>query len=286
MKIIVIAQAVVIVASVAVTAISTGADTSMSRVYLPLGTLAQPPPVIPAIEGAARSHVAYVRKLGFGLGNDQRAVLKIGDSITSSTHFLTELADDVTLAPEDGRLTITWQRYRHSFARRSMASVGGASAHSILDPSCWTASLLACEIRANPGAVALVMLGTNEVSFQTPPDVYRTQMFQVVDTLERAGIVPVISTIPPRRISGTNEQVQALNTVLAEVAAERRAPLWNYWLSMTEPTLIDGGLADGLHPNVAPTGAADLTPAATRYGYNRRNLEALRVLDAIPPPAA
>jgi len=62
------------------------------------------------------------------------------------------------------------------------------------------------------------------------------------------------------------------------VAAQRQAPLWNFWRALE--ALPSQGVEPGdIHPNVPPNERSDdFSSAGLRYGMNVRNLTALQVL--------
>ncbi len=100
-------------------------------------------------------------------------------------------------------------------------------------------------------------------------------------------MIPVLSTIPPRldTVDGQamGPRVATYNQIIADVAAEKNVPLWNFWRQTQGTSMINQGLdSDGIHPNIL-NGAdgAVLTSTGLRYGYNQRNLGALQVLDKI-----
>jgi hypothetical protein len=81
-----------------------------------------------------------------------------------------------------------------------------------------------------------------------------------------------------------SERVARFNAEIAALAENRALPLWNFWRQMVEPGVPDQGLSDdGVHPSALcpPCTAIDFRPAGLRYGYDLRNLGALRVLDRL-----
>jgi hypothetical protein len=78
-------------------------------------------------------------------------------------------------------------------------------------------------------------------------------------------------------------RVATYNQIIADVAAEKNVPLWNYWAQLQGSSMINYGMhSDGIHPSVY-NGAdgAVLTSTGLRYGYNQRNLGAIQVLDKL-----
>jgi lysophospholipase L1-like esterase len=128
--------------------------------------------------------------------------------------------------------------------------------------------------------VALIMLGTNDVPY-TPDAEFEADLRRILDfTIER-GVLPVLSTIPPLYRRGLEGRAEALNAVIARLAAEYELPLWDYYAAL-QPLPGTGMAADGVHPNWAPSGRnADFSPENLEYGMVVRNLTGLYVLDAV-----
>jgi hypothetical protein len=128
--------------------------------------------------------------------------------------------------------------------------------------------------------VALIMLGTNDVS-ATPPDQYRSNLQRIVQTSIDMGVIPVISTIPKR--VGFDGPVATVNQIVTETARGFDIPLWDYGSTM-QNIPQNGLLDDGVHPNFPPgdfSAAADFNAVNLQYGYVIRNVTALYVLDAV-----
>src|SRR5439155_11535555 len=159
-----------------------------------------------------------------------------------------------------------------------------------VDPACSAArfgSPLACELHVLRPSIALIMFGTNDMSHDDLP-LFVQQMTRIVRTCVAMGVIPVISTIPPRADSTTMDaRVADYNRALLQVAATEAVPLWNYWLALSQPSMVDRGIGgDGVHPNAAGGCAprclaTDFTDEGLRYGFNQRNFTALEVLRTI-----
>jgi lysophospholipase L1-like esterase len=104
--------------------------------------------------------------------------------------------------------------------------------------------------------VALIMLGSNDISGGKVPADYRDGLKQIVKKCLDAGCVPVLNTIPPRR--GHNEAVEAANRVVREVARELKIPLADFHAECLrlapgdswDKTVISD---DGVHPSAGKT---------------------------------
>jgi len=227
---------------------------------------------------------------------------KIGASITVSRNFMHCFAGGhVDLAGRDA-LQATIDHFlagdaggTDPFTRDSVSATVGWSAGAALagEPS-----PLDREVAALAPVVAVIMYGTNDIQ-QRSPDRYGDQLLTLVDTLLGYGVVPLLSTIPPRDDDEwADGQVPVYNALVRAAAQGRLVPLVDFHAELA--ALPDHGLGpDGIHPTTyRPGGAARacaLTAEGLRSGYNVRNLITLEALDRLrqtlldgraPPDAA
>ncbi|HEX4607212.1 MAG TPA: GDSL-type esterase/lipase family protein, partial [Urbifossiella sp.] len=241
-------------------------------------------PVIPAVDPATADTVRAIVARGELTGRNPLAFITAGDSNSAdaggfTSGFLTGLGSP-TYNPVASGLTAvgpglvdTLNVYRAtgSFTRPNPATYPGFRASDVL-------AYLPGEIAASNAGLALVMIGTNDLFAQTDPQLYTEELDDIVQMLEAAGIVPILSTIPPNvYASGAySNQVLVLNQVIADVAGQFGLPVWNLWAGLG--ALPNGGLgADGTHLTYSGDGS-NFTPDALASGQNTRNLEALNVL--------
>lgn len=247
------------------------------------------------ILGASRAHLAEIYLLGQTLGNRANVFVKVGDSITESNYFLSPFGEGTYDLAQYTHLqeAVTFfsqaemYEQRNPFNAISQAAKRNWTSASVLDNSqanpryCYPGEApLACEYASVRPAIALVMLGTNDVSIMSSAE-FKENMSNLVELSLEKGVIPVLSTIPDRR--GYERQVQAFNEVIKELAAIYDIPLWDYAGAMA--ILPDKGLsADGAHPST-PRGevatVADFSPENLQYGYTIRNLMALEILDRL-----
>jgi hypothetical protein len=178
-----------------------------------------------------------------------------------------------------------WARTGNSFYNTSLAAKAGWSSWSVLAPSLADKTVcgayespLVCEYRISRPAVALIMVGTNDV-MGTPSDAYRANLQRIVGDTVNLGIIPVVSTIPPFLRTGYEARADELNGIIVAVAQEFDVPVWHYWAAL-QPLPNRGLAPDGVHPSWSP-GPADFTAENLRYGYTVRNLTALQALDLV-----
>jgi len=275
-----------------------------------------PAPIIPTIDASSKTRLRGIYLTGQESGNRAGVFAKVGDSITWLSFFLKDeigcgvdrMDSYSNLLPTveyfrattfPGDYTDAWCGVANSFTRASVTAVHSWTAADALDParldpapsgcSAPYNTPLKCELHLIKPSIALIMYGTNDLFFFNDLGMFRANLNQiVVDTLE-AGVIPVLSTIPPRFDS---PEMSALvvphNQVIIEVAQAQQVPLWNYWLALQDPNLVNHGIGDdGVHSNYSldgtggDYGAAIFTSEGLRYGFNLRNLTAIQVLDKL-----
>lgn len=215
--------------------------------------------------------------------------MKVGDSSTVSRGFLGCFADrdEVDLAGRDELAdTIAHFRNRHaagrnSFRRRSHAAHEGWSARHVLRGN--PPPVLA-EVRAIRPRFAFVMNGGNDVEGDDDY-AYALRMLRIVELLAGNGVIPILSSIPPRTDDeDRNRAVDRYNRITWAIARAWQLPYLDYHQVMVR--LPRQGLAgDGVHPNILVQGsrghACRFDELGLRHGHNVRNLLALRGLDLL-----
>lgn len=215
--------------------------------------------------------------------------MKVGASGTVSNRFLDCFAgDDIDL---DGRVALqeTIDYYNaiaagdeSSWNRTTIAARVGHSAGWVIsdDPSPLDEEIAAINPRA-----AIVNYGTNDMGLGST---YETAMWPFVanftallDQLEAAGIIPIVTGLNPRSDSASAARwVPTYNAVTLAIAESRQLPYINMYEASVD--LPDMGLVgDGIHGNVFADGTSRpcaFTEPALQYNYNVRNLLTLEVL--------
>ena len=233
--------------------------------------------------------IENVRDIAARRARNPDVFIKVGDSATVNRAFMQCFSRDAEV-DLDGRVelrplieTIRGARARgtDSFRRQSRAAGVGWSVYRVLSGS---SSAIAEEVRAMQPRFALVMFGGNDVETGSLRR-YESRMEELVSRLERWGVIPILSTIPPRNDDPeADAQVPRFNAALRALAERRRLPLVDLHAVMVEQP--DRGLAsDGVHPS-APVrdGRAhgcDLTEAGLAHGQNVRNLLNLEMIAAL-----
>jgi len=267
-------------------------------------------PIIPQIDAYTKSVLMQIHHKGLGLGNSENTFAKAGDSITASNSFLVDigcggekLADYQSLQPTINYFRshqfnpiygTGWCRVSNSFNANSPSAQSGWSSYHALDNNWLYLQYLhdcpyqyyipiTCEFDLTRPSIVFIMFGSNDVNHTHTSD-FRLALTELIEISIDNGIIPVLSTIPPRVDSNiANSKVPMFNNIIIDVAKKYHIPLWNYWLALQSPSMIHFGISnDSAHPSVyRGNQSADFSRAGLRYGYNQRNLQALQILDSI-----
>jgi hypothetical protein len=265
------------------------------------------PPVIPIIDARMKARLQTILAAGEARTPPNRPSVfaKAGDSITESASFLFDVGCNVYVLGVYSSLRPTIKYYRsttfayqsqawcggreNSFDRSSLAAVGGWTTDDVLQttPMCAAPNndYLRCEYAKIQPAIGLIMFGTNDLDRSPDPTHFEHNLNTIVAETVAMGVIPVLSTIPPRLDSPSkNALVGPYNAAIAHVAASAQIPLWDYWLALYDlGSRYNYGMSgDGIHPSVYQgSNASIFTAAGLEYGYNVRNLTAIQVLDKI-----
>ncbi len=216
--------------------------------------------------------------------------MKVGDSISASTNFLHCFAGTTVDLGDHAALQATLDVYggatilgTTSFDRDSHVVESGRTAYWAMDGQ---PSPLVQEMDALNPAAGVVMFGTNDIGWfgddhVSTLDWYHGHMFDLVDAMIDRGVIPILSTIPPRDDnSALDAWVPTFNAAIRGMAQGRQIPLVDFHREL-EP-LVDHGLSgDGVHPNASSSGACVLTTDGLMHGYNVRNLITLAAVDRV-----
>jgi len=221
-----------------------------------------------------------------GNRNPQR-FSKIGDSMTVSDSFAKCFAKDPVVGAasidrddDDASLEGTRQYFLESkiggttsFDRVSQSATVGWMAVKAIEGN---PTPLATELAATDAAFAVVMYGAND-TYAGATTEFTSAMTKIVDDLLAMGVVPLLSTIPPRGDATANALVPGMNAVIRTVAEQKRVPLMDLWMEMKDLPLYGLG-PDKLHPSSGGDGC-QLTASGMQHGYEWRNLLLIEELD-------
>ncbi|MGE3598178.1 MAG: SGNH/GDSL hydrolase family protein, partial [Dehalococcoidia bacterium] len=247
-----------------------------------------------------RSRAAMRQRAAAALAAGQRldVMAKLGDSITSSPSYLTQVTVDTILNSPYAGLAGTLRFFSRTLvpdglavptiagstplvpspARRSLGSDDRWYVTDLLTGG--DVSALVRELESIRPGIAVVMFGTNDLTLTTV-EAFEEHLNTLLQELEQRHVLPILSTIPARQDQTRyGERVPTFNAAIRAMAAVHQVPLMEYGAAMAG--LPNAGLsADGIHPSVCPAGAGSLSPECLRYGYNMRNLLTLLALDKL-----
>jgi hypothetical protein len=222
---------------------------------------------------------------------------KVGDSNTVNTNFVSCFAGaNVDLSGRPLQQTLDFFKGGDAgtttpYDRTSLAATVGWSAPAA---TAGNPSPIDNEVAAVHPRYAPVMFGTNDMQLGDIAGFGRN-LFGVVDKLISLGVVPLVTSNPPRDDNATaGADAPRYAAIARGVAQSRQVPFID--LNAALQSVPGHGLGgDGIHLDVyAPSGAARgcvLTAAGLTHGHNLRNLLTLESLDraraalsGIPPP--
>ena len=214
---------------------------------LPVVQVSDEPPVW--LDLATRIHAKHTGQKNY--------VALIGDSITFTDAFWTplEFTDPDQYLPNDGLpKTPEGKRWRDvilGLRGKGMEHCNGSG---------WQVGHILRKIdqlmeRERP-AVAIIMVGTNDIGSGKCPPGYEDQLERIVERVIDYKCIPVLNTIPPRR--DRDEAVIQANKYIRSIAKRKKLPLVDYYAEITarqpmekmDETLMHN---DGLHPSGGKT---------------------------------
>ncbi len=240
------------------------------------------------------AHVAALFRAGQGRGLRADRFAKVGDSISVSDHWLVPIsagfvntADYRSLEPVIAHFGGGSSAALDPFGRVSLATGIGWNTGTLLDPAMAdsaqcapTESPITCEYRVMQPALALIMIGTNDVGFMEVA-LYRAHLVRILEVTLAQSIIPILTTIPPR--NGFDARVTAFNAIITDLGRAYELPVIDYYGAMAGLPLRGLDL-DGVHPNIPPKGfegAVDFRPYNLNFGYVQRNLITLQMLETL-----
>lgn len=238
-----------------------------------------------------------VYQQGVANGRNPAIFTKVGDCMTDSPDFLYPIAAGTYDLGEYANLQATVDHFSsetvrevdgvalNSFANKSMAVACGFNSASPHDPTWANPNVcesgetpLACELRASNASFALIMLGTHDMHFEK--EKYAGYLERLVQETLAAGVVPILTTFPPR--SDDLENSEAYNEVLIGIAQQYDVPVANLWRALQDKPNL-GLQADHVtHLSVPADGCATcFTQENLDTGATVQNWVALMALDAV-----
>lgn len=260
---------------------ASAASVNAPAIFAPTPFVIPDDPYVSGISGRARQ----IYQIGQSRGNRANVFSLIGDSNTEHPAFFKPFDwGNYDLGPY-AYLQDTVNFFKGSFSRTSRSAFGGFNTTKTLDPAsapggCGGASSLICEYNSARPSVAIILLGTGDQhSWQGFEGRYRQIIQQTIDQ----GIVPILLTKgDDLECRDNNAPCGYINGIITRLAREYDVPL------LDNRRAIDrlpnrGMVEDGFHYSFPPDGRAAWFSGGylQQYGYNVRNLTALRALDSV-----
>ena len=199
-----------------------------------------------------------MKKVHSGFKHPNGYVAQFGDSITYSMAFWSAMgwsSPDQYLTHDDGLpkapKNLRWRDYLKGtrdkgpkFANYSGWKVGQLN------------NAMGEVLKRDKPEVAIIMIGTNDISSGTVPKNYKEGLQQVIQKCLDAHCIPILNTIPPRR--NREQAVEDINEIIRAVAKESKVPLADFHaecLRLRPGNSWDGTIIskDGVHPSGGKT---------------------------------
>jgi len=262
---------------------ATAADSDPAQIEQPSVAALYVPPLISPISAA----MIDVYERGQALGNHDRIITKVGDSLSADSQYLTPMSyEEIVLGSYD-YLADTIRYFGESAAGVSAAARIGLTSYVVFDPMWADPELcnsgenpLQCEYRRKQPSIAFIMFGSNDAR-HIDAGTFADNMRQIVEFSLARGIIPVLSTFSYSPDSEFWWQSVAMNQAIIDLAAEYEVPLINLW--MAARPLDNYGLESDL-THMTHSGFAYLkydTGHESWYGVSLRNLLSIRMLDEL-----
>jgi len=240
------------------------------------------------------SDALSIYQRGRELGNRPNVFTSVGDSLSASNYFLHPFAYYPPDLGDYGYLLPTVQYFVsaefNSFNNDPISSNPGWTSANLLDPAiaaqygdCQPGeNVLTCEFRRVRPSYAIILIGTNDARDQRSAEAYGADLRRILQICAEAGVVPILTTIPPRADS-LNSYVDSYNAVLRQIASQMSVTVWDFASEMRQ--LPNQGLSDdGVHFSIPPDGEGGtvrFVPEGLQYGMTLHNLGAMQALDAV-----
>lgn len=209
---------------------------------------------------------------------------KVGASDTVNSNFLRCFSSSVIDLDSHKELQSTIDFFNAGnaggetpFVRRSLAANVGWNVGRILSGN---PSALEEEVAALSPRFAIVLIGTNDIQLGNIFR-YAEGMLTLTDELTSQGIIPLLTTIPPRDDDlAVGAWVPRYNAVIRAIAQGKQLPFIDLHRELV--SLPNHGIGfDGIHMNVFLNGGCIFTSEALQFGLNTRNLLTITMLDRL-----
>jgi PKD repeat protein len=242
-----------------------------------------------------RNNISSIVQNGQGLGNRAGVFTVAGDESARAGAYLDPFNNPSDYALDDSTngLQVAIDFFKatdlggvSSFNLNSLATGDGWKIGDLLNADRADGSRcnpgetpLACELRNTQPSVVIISIGMNDVTQNTDINEFRSQLQQVVSTATGAGVVPVLTTLPPRPDQA--DRVREFNDAIIQIGDDANVPVYNLWRALS--SLPNSGLnGDNASLSQAPGVPGDITSGATANGgVNTRNRDVLTLLNSL-----
>jgi hypothetical protein len=255
------------------------------------------------IPAAIAEHLRNIARHGTDLADN--VFMKVGDSISDSQNYLGCFKGDINNRAQPYEFNIIFGGHEDlaeaifhfrsakigetsPFDRASKCTRVGAAVTWPFEGEAPTP--FEQEVTAVNPQFASTMYGTNDIGsggsaqslLEAKLRPYQKGLVALVDAMLERGIVPWLSTIPPRIDDPAYMQIVPIfNTVIRGVAEGRQIPLVDFNRDLLAVAGYGLG-SDGIHPNNQDYNTAcHFDTLSMAYGYNVRNVGALTMLDRL-----
>jgi len=230
----------------------------------------------------SHEYTAAMKRVAAKFSGRAGVVLHVGDSITYSNPYGAWARYGAGKTDED-KAVLAWMHAGKDDdsdgwwlcrvdlpGGRSHTACGGIRLNEMLAGGRSNMLSLAQLVEKYRPQVVVLMLGTNDASAGRKVDEFRRDFQQAVDLLTNAGVVPIVSTIPPH--VGKRDLAREYSETIRAVAKDRQLPLIDFEQEILKrrPDDWDGTLLNkgDVHPN---TGINGVTAASAPTAENLKS---------------
>lgn len=258
-----------------------GADPGSAVVFIPDVT------DYPAVymTDAVWRNVRSIWARGRQLGNDPWVLMKVGESNIAGTVYLCNFEWRAYSLGSYTHLQGIVDNFSAtgSFCRVNASAQNGFATVNVLDPMFATADIcqpnespLVCEIRRSRASFAFIYIGLPDTGILTP-DEFNRNLTTIVNTLTRAGVIPILGTFATADVFNGNNLPQLFNEEIRAVARALNVPLLDFRAALYDYPNHGTG-SDGYHLSVRDETRSEFGGDEFQFGRTYRELQSLQIL--------
>ncbi len=222
---------------------------------------------------------------GRQLGNDPWVLMKVGESNSAGTVYLCNFEWRAYSLGTYTHLQGIVDNFSAtgSLCRFNASAQNGFATVNVLDPLFAPAdicqpneSALACEIRRSRASFAFIYMGLPDTGILTVSE-FNRNMTTIVNTLTRAGVIPILATWPTADVFNGNNLPQLFNEEIRAVARALSVPMLDFRAALYNYPNHGTG-SDGYHLSVRDETRSEFGGDELQYGRTYRELQSLQIL--------